>query len=238
MKMKPNLVITGGSKGIGKSIIEKFAAAGYNIFTTSRNEVDLKTLKDSISVLFPTIIFEYIASDLSKKTEVEKFVRFVNSKTDKIDVLVNNAGVYLPGKIIQEPEGQFEKMVASNLYSAYYVSRGIIPLMIANKKGHVFNICSTASIIPYVNGGSYCISKFALYGMSKVLREELKEFDIKVTSVLPGATKTSSWDGVDLPEERFMKAEDVAEIIFMSSQLSKSAVVEEILMRPMDGDIA
>jgi NADP-dependent 3-hydroxy acid dehydrogenase YdfG len=99
-------------------------------------------------------------------------------------------------------------------------------------------MCSTASITAYTNGGSYCISKFALYGLTKVLREELKPHHIKVTAILPGATLTTSWEGVNLPEERFMKPQDVAETIWSAYHLSPSAVIEEILMRPQLGDIA
>ena len=89
----------------------------------------------------------------------------------------------------------------------------------------------------YENGGSYCISKFALYGMSKVLREELKESKIKVTSVLPGATFTASWEGADIPEERFMKARDVAEMVYSTFKLSPQSVVEDLLIRPQLGDL-
>jgi len=109
--------------------------------------------------------------------------------------------------------------------------------MISEKKGHIFNICSVASITAYPNGGSYSISKFALLGMSKVLREELKASGIKVTAVLPGATWSASWAGVDLPEERLMKASDIADSIYAASLLSPAAVIEEIIIRPQLGDL-
>jgi hypothetical protein len=109
--------------------------------------------------------------------------------------------------------------------------------MKANRKGHVFNMCSIASIKAYPNGSSYAISKFALLGFSKVLREELKEYGVRVTAVLPGATRTASWDGVDLPEDRFMRAEDVAETVFSAYSISERSVVEEIIIRPQLGDI-
>jgi short-subunit dehydrogenase len=109
--------------------------------------------------------------------------------------------------------------------------------MKARRQGHVFNICSIASIKAYPNGGSYAISKFALLGFTKVLREELKEDGIRVTAVLPGATRTSSWDAVPLPEERFMKPEDVADAVFGAYSLSPRSVVEEVLIRPQLGDI-
>jgi short-subunit dehydrogenase len=128
-------------------------------------------------------------------------------------------------------------MLATNVHSAYHLTRLLLPDMMTRQTGHIFNICSTASIMPYTNGGSYCISKFALYGMTQVLREELKPHGIKVTAVLPGATLTASWEGTDLPESRFMKAEDIAKTILGAYQLSANTVIEEILLRPQLGDI-
>jgi short-subunit dehydrogenase len=98
-------------------------------------------------------------------------------------------------------------------------------------------MCSIASIKAYPNGGSYAISKFALLGFSKCLREELKSFNIRVTAIMPGATLTASWEGVDLPEERFMRVEDVADTIYGAYSLSGRSVVEEIIIRPQLGDL-
>ena len=104
-------------------------------------------------------------------------------------------------------------------------------------KGHIFNICSVASLKAYPNGGSYSISKFALYGLTQNLRHELKEFNVKVTAVIPGATWTDSWSQSGIPRERFMEADDIALMIYQATQLSAGAVVEEIVMRPQLGDI-
>ena len=83
-------------------------------------------------------------------------------------------------EVIYDSEGTLEKMLNINLISAYDITRGLVHQMKDRKEGHIFNMCSTASIIPYVNGGSYCISKFAIYGMTKVLREEMKEFEDRI----------------------------------------------------------
>lgn len=230
------LVITGGTKGIGKAVIERFAKEGYNIATCARNEQDLDALKMQIEASFGVSILIHKA-DISKREEINSFIAAVKGFSDKTDVLVNNAGVFIPGAIHEEEEGALEMMINTNLYSAYHLTRGFIHDMKAARAGHIFNICSTASIIPYINGGSYCISKFALLGMSKVLREEMKEHNVRVTSVLPGATLTASWEGTDLPEERFMKSEDIAETLWSTYRLSDRTVIEEILLRPQAGDI-
>jgi len=102
---------------------------------------------------------------------------------------------------------------------------------------YIFNICSTASITPYMNGGSYCISKYAQLGFTKVLRQELAEDNIRVSAVLPGATLTNSWSGTDLPKERFLNPNTVAQMIADAYRLPNNTVLEEIVVRPMLGDI-
>lgn len=235
--MNKLLVITGGTKGIGRALIEKFASEGFDIITCARNAKDLKQLKAEIESKFKTIQLSTFKADLSKKDAILAFTTFVKEQKRSLEILINNTGVYLPGQLHKEKDGALEQMINTNLYSAYHISRAFVGGMIKKRHGYIFNICSTASIMPYINGGSYCISKYALYGMTKVLREELKEYNIKVTAVLPGATKTASWDGVDLPDDRFIKPEDVADSIYGVYKLSKNTVVEEILIRPQLGDI-
>ena len=235
--MNKLIVVSGGTKGIGRAIAEKFAQNGFDVVTCARNEQELVRLSEDFSEQFPNSHLWTFRADLSERTDVTAFVTFIHSLNRTVEVLVNNTGSFLPGQVHNEAEGTLETMMQTNLYSAYHLTRGLIGGMMQQKSGFVINICSTASIMAYTNGGSYCISKFALLGMSKVLREEIKPFGIKVTSVLPGATLTNSWTGTDLPDSRFMQASDVAQILFTCYTLSPSAVVEEILMRPQEGDI-
>lgn len=234
--MRKLAVVTGGTKGIGKAILEKFASSGFDVATCSRKPADLRALEKELTSRFQVEVFSCVA-DLSLPDEAAKFTAFVSGLNRPVDVLVNNAGFFTPGQVTTESPGALEMMIGANLYSAYYATRGLIQAMKARRQGHVFNICSIASIKAYPNGGSYAISKFALLGFTKVLREELKEEGIRVTAVLPGATRTSSWDAVPLPEERFMKPEDVADAVFGAYSLSPRSVVEEVLIRPQLGDI-
>ena len=236
--MQKYILVTGGTKGIGRSIVEKFAAEGFHIVTCARNEKDLEELKLVIEQDFTFSKVHYLATDLGKEKDRNDFLKFVLGLNVKIDVLVNNTGVFIPGKIMEEADTVLPELIATNLYSAYYVTKALAPEMIKRKSGYIFNICSTASIMAYPNGGSYSISKFALYGMTKVLREELKPHGIKVTAVIPGATYTASWEGVDLPEDRFMKPEDIGEAVYGAYCLSKNSVIEELLIRPQLGDIS
>jgi NADP-dependent 3-hydroxy acid dehydrogenase YdfG len=174
---------------------------------------------------------------MSDKAQVQAFAGHISEHWHKVEILVNNAGTFIPGQIINEPDGILEKLIDTNLYSAYHMTRALLPGMIKLKHGHIFNMCSIASLNAYANGGSYSISKFALLGFSKSLREELKPHNIKVTSLMPGATLTDSWAGVDLPESRFMQAEDIAKLISDIYHLSANTVIEEVVLRPVLGDI-
>lgn len=220
-------VITGGSKGIGRSIVEKFCREGYDIVTCARNIDDLEVMKIPLDQLERMITVESV--DMSERHEVLSFAKAIKKIGGKVDVLVNNVGVFIPGNIIDEPDGQLEKQMETNLYSAYYLTRELLPLM---TPGHIFNVCSTASIAPYANGGSYSISKYALLGFSLNLREEVKEQGIRVTAILPGNTLTPSWGGTDIPENKFIRPDDVADTIYSIVQLSPNSDIEQLLIQP------
>lgn len=232
-----NIVITGASKGLGRAMAEKFAAQGHHLFLCSRNEVDLYKTMEELLTCYPTVKIKAKARDLSKKEEAQEFAAWVLNNGYVIDVLINNAGSFIPGSIYNEPEGSLEQMLAVNLYSAYYVTRMLLPQMMERKAGHIFNICSIASLQAYANGGAYSVSKFAMLGFSKNLREEMKPYHIKVTSVLPGAVYTNSWSGSEIDPKRIMEATDIAEMVYAATQLSAQACVEEIVLRPQLGDL-
>ena len=231
--MKKSIIISGGSQGIGKALVKKFLENGFQVFTCARNAEKLESLKNE----FNHPLLHTFVADLSDKKQVSNFAQWILNQETKIDVLINNAGYFLPGQIQNEEDGVLESQIEANLYSAYHLTKAILPSMQKSNTGHIFTICSTASITAYTAGGSYCISKFALLGFTKVLREELKTQGIKVTAVLPGATLTPAWDGVNLPDSRFIPAEDIANTIFSAYMMSTSTVIEEILSRPQLGDI-
>jgi short-subunit dehydrogenase len=230
-------VITGGTKGIGNATVLKFLSEGFDVISCSRNSTDLESLSNEVASNFASQKFWSQQADLSIKSDITDFAKFIKDIGRPVDVLVNNAGLFIPGAVHNEETGNLELMIETNLYSAYYLTRELIEDMKVKKTGHIFTIGSVASIQAYENGGSYSVSKFALLGFTKSLREEMKPFGVKVTSILPGATLTASWDGVDLPASRFIKPEDIASTIYGAYTLSDSAVVEEILVRPQLGDI-
>jgi short-subunit dehydrogenase len=231
-----NVIITGASKGIGKAIAEIFAANGHNLFLCSRGEVALYKTMEELTTRFPAATIKAKPFDLSKKEEAVAFGNWCLSFAVP-DILINNAGSFEPGSLHNEPEGLLESQMATNVYSAYHVTRTVLPGMMKRHSGHVFNMCSIASLQSYANGGAYSVSKFALYGFSKNLREEMKPHGIKVTSVHPGAVMSDSWGSYDNSSKRIMEADDIAKMIYAAAQLSLQACVEDIVIRPQLGDL-
>lgn len=232
-----NAVITGASKGIGKAIAEKLAREGFNVAICARNAATLESAGADIKAQNPQVTVLAIQADMGKKSEVLAFAEKVKAAFTNVDILVNNAGIFTPGSLHEQEDGLLEDMMAANVYSAYHLTRQLLPAMKAQRKGHIFNLCSTASYTAYPNGGAYSITKFALLGFSRNLREELKPHNVKVTSLSPGPTLTASWEGFEAAPDRMLEPEDVANLLWAAYTLSAQAVVEEVLMRPMLGDI-
>lgn len=237
MQNAPIAVITGASRGFGKAIAEIYAANGYNLVITGRQAMALYTAMESLQTRFPDIVIKAKPADLGVKQEVLDLGEWITNTVPHIDILVNNAGSFVPGSVHNEPDGALEQMIATNLFSAYHLTRSLLPRMMEHGSGHIFNMCSIASLNAYPNGGAYGISKFALLGFSKNLREEMMPHGIKVTSVIPGAAFTDSWAGSGIDPKRIMTAKDIAQLVFAASQLSVQACVEEILVRPQMGDL-
>jgi len=231
-----DVIITGASRGLGRAIAEIFAKNGYNLFLTSLQETRLYKALEELINKYPEITIKAKPFDLSKKEQAQAFGQWC-LKNSSPDILVNNAGNFTGANVYNEEDGALEEMIETNLYSAYHLTRVIVPAMIERKSGHIFNISSIAGLKAYPGGGSYSISKFALRGFSVNLRDELKSHNIKVTTVFPGAAYTDSWASTGIKKSRFMEADDIAKMIFAASQLSPQACVEDIILRPQLGDL-
>ena len=227
--MRKLVVITGGTRGIGRAIVEKFTREGYEVAVCARSLPALKALQAKLSKDRVHIF----SADLSVRKEVSAFGNFVLELNLPVSALINNAGVFLPGRMMEEDEQNLSTQLNTNLLSAYFLTRHLVSRITAGS--HIFNMCSIASRISPPNSGSYAISKFALLGFTQGLRAELRSSGVKVTAVLPGATFTDSWAGTALPESRFIPAVDVAEAVWSAYRLT--GVVEEIVIRPQLGDL-
>lgn len=225
------VLVTGASRGIGRAIVERFAREGCTVIACARGQQGL----DALQAALPDV--ECRACDMRDDGAVDALALEVLARHGRIDLLVNNAGAYRPGQISTEDNATLLDMLQANLFGAYRLTKRLLPGMVARRSGMVLNICSTASIAAYPNGGSYSIAKHALLGFSRNLREEMKPHGVRVVAMLPGATLTASWDGVPLPPERLMPVEDVAEMAWSAWAMSARTVVEDIVMRPQLGDI-
>src|SRR5690606_18385002 len=164
------------------------AKEGWDVALTSRHAKELAQTRADLLDLYPDRSCLVHTVDFGRKTDAIAYGRTLLGTWPDIDLLVNNAGIFLPGAVHEEPDGALEAMTAVNLFGPYHLTRTLLPAMIARRSGHIINMCSVASRIAYPNGGAYTIVKFALLGFSKSLREEMKPHGIKVTSVMPGAT--------------------------------------------------
>ena len=230
-------VITGGSKGIGFAIAKALVEDGHEVIIAARNKGDLDAAKLSLLGVSPGAGVHQFALDVRSKESIAAFAAHIKRTMGGVDILVNNAGTFTPGSVLSEPEGALELMMETNAYSAYYMTRYLFPMIEQSNAGHIFNISSIASLKAYPGGGSYSISKYAMLGFSHNLRYELAPKGVKVTTVLPGATWTASWEGSGVDRERIMEAEDIAEAVMSAIRMGPKAVVEDIIIRPQLGDL-
>lgn len=236
-KSKKTILITGSTKGIGNAIARKFAANDYNLVLIARSDKDLREQEKSLLSDYSIKVL-CISADLSEKKQIQKVIEVLAENEIEPQILVNNLGVYEPSTIFNENDLLMEKMMNINYYSGYYLTKALLEPMLKRNEGHIFSICSVANITPVKEAFAYTISKFAVYGFIKTLRESLIQTDIKTTAIIPGSTLTSSWDGTTVESERFIMADDIAETLFMAANLSKGACLEEIIIRPQHGQIS
>lgn len=226
-----NAIITGATKGIGKAIAIKLAQNGYNLAICARDETELQSFVAELQLFKVNIIG--VVTDCSKKEQVIAFFDRIKAEMQTVNVLVNNVGVFLSGTILDEADEIFEQQQQLNVNAAYYLSKNIGKMMREAKSGHIFNICSIASKRVIENAGSYTVTKTALLSLNNVLRNELAEYNVKVTAILPGSTLTASWNGTEIPVETFVQPEDIANSLYSILNLSSGVNVDELILTPL-----
>lgn len=234
---KMNVLITGATKGIGRAIALNMAANGHDLALCARNIEDLEDLKRQILNHYPDKRVFIKATDCSVKKQVFEFATFSLASLGSVEVLVNNVGVFIASRILEEDDDVLEMQMNTNVYSAYYLYKRLAPLMKERGEGYIFNICSVASTEAIVNAGSYCVTKSALLSLNNIMREEMMDGQVKVTAILPGSTFTSSWNGTTISPDKFIQPEDVALVIEQIMKMSKAANVDQIVIKPIHGQI-
>jgi len=232
-----NAIITGATKGIGRAIVMELAANNYNIIFCARDEKEVQILLNELNSRYSHLQFFGMRADMEESSDVREFAEFAIACVGHVDILINNAGLYIPSGIIEEDAECLQRQMQVNVFAPHYLSKFFASRMIEAGKGHIINICSISSLEPVVRAGSYSISKTALLGLNKALREELRPAGVKVTAVLPGSTLTDSWAGTELPKDWFILPEDVAKSIINCLAMSSGANIDEIIIRPLYGKI-
>ncbi|WP_199121167.1 SDR family oxidoreductase [Pedobacter sp. ASV28] len=227
-----NAIITGATKGIGRAIALNLAKNGYNLALCARNHNDLNDLKIALETFGIKVLV--IPTDCAKKEEVLNFAEQTMAFFDKVDVLVNNIGVFYPGSLLDEEDEVFEKQQRINVNTAYYLAKIFGKIMRKQCSGHIFNICSVASREVVENAGSYSVTKAAMLSLNHVLRKELAQYNVKVTAIIPGSTLTASWEGTTIDHNKFVQPEDIAKSLYTILNLSNGVNVDELVLKPLN----
>lgn len=223
-------LVTGATKGIGKAIAFGLSELGYQMVVVGRAKTDLqkvsKTIKEKSGIAPRSFQIDITDSDAVKEMVVN-----VKSELDKIDVLVNNAGVYFGGTC-DTSEADFRKMLDINLTAQFVILKEVVPIMKQQKSGYIFNVASRAGKIGFAESGSYCASKFGLVGLNEALYKELVPLGIGVTALCPGwvNTKMAVEAGTTLEEEQMIQPEDLFKTIQWLLSLSPGACVKEVVL--------
>lgn len=232
-----NAIITGATKGMGRSIAIAFAKEGINLAICSRNENDLANFKQELLQINPQIKVVTQVADGGVKDELLQFAGTAEQQLGAINIIVNNLGMFAPSSILDEDENAFGKQLNTNLMPAYHLYRHFGKTMMAAREGHIFTICSVAALDPIAEAGTYSVTKFALLGLSRVMRLEMQPYNVKVTAVIPGSTLTDSWKDADVDKNKFVSPDDIASAIVNIYKMSTGANVDEIIIRPVGGQV-
>ena len=227
-------IVTGASTGLGQSISLKLALKGYKVVLASRDEEKLNNIYKIINKGGGQS--QVIVTDVSKESDIKNLY----SKIDlgKVDVVINNAGFGVFNKVQKISSDEWDNQMNTNLRGAFLMTRYITESMINRKTGKLVFINSVAGINAYPYSSAYVASKFGLRGFTSSLREELREHNIKVISVHPGAIDTPFWNNVnvDFPKDEMMSSDDVAESIVHAILAPNNVVQEEVVIRRTGGD--
>lgn len=234
--------ITGATSGIGKSTAELFAKHGHDLILTGRRADRLNNLKAELQNKY-SVKVTVLCFDIRQSIEVENALHSLNLENNKIDLLVNNAGLAAGLSSLQEGKlDHWERMIDTNVKGLLYVSKIVANIMIQQKSGHIINIGSIAGKEVYANGNVYCATKHAVDALTKGMRIDLLQHNIKVTAINPGMVETEfSIVRFDGDEERAkkvyngmqpLKPEDIAETVFWAANRPAHVNINDIIIMP------
>jgi NADP-dependent 3-hydroxy acid dehydrogenase YdfG len=241
--MNKIVLITGSTSGIGKACAEKFAQHNYDIIITGRRKQRQDNLKKELEAKCNIEVLP-LCFDVRKREDVIKSLENLEDRWKKIDVLVNNAGLALDLKPLQDGDfDDWDTMIDTNLKGLLYMSKLVSGMMIKRGTGHIINIGSIAGKEAYPNGNVYCATKHAVEGLTKAMRLDLFKHGIKVSQLAPGAAETEFsvvrfkgdpgrakkvYDGY-----KPLTGEDIAESIYFMASQPEHVNINDLLIMPV-----
>jgi NAD(P)-dependent dehydrogenase (short-subunit alcohol dehydrogenase family) len=212
------IIVTGGGRGIGRAIAERFAAAGAQVVAAARSEAELVDVQKTISTTGGKCAIQAI--DVASDDDLDALIETTRDKFGRIDVLVNNAGVAPLGAIEELAPEVFDTLAAVNVRAVYYACRAVWPVMKSQGGGTIINISSIAAFDPFPGFAAYGASKAWVTAWTRGLAEEGREHNIRVVAVGPGAVETRMLRDVfpEFPRTDLIHPSDVANVVFELTQ--------------------
>jgi short-subunit dehydrogenase len=234
---RPVVWVTGASRGIGKEIAKQFAFLGCKVALSSRSSSHLKNVEKEIHNSGGRA--SSFVCDVAETEEVMKTVKAITKTMGTVDVLVNNAGITVFKSFLDTTLEEFDDILDTNLEGQIACIKAVLPSMVKKKQGWIINILSNAAVKTFEGSAAYTAAKAGMLGLSRVLREEMRKYNVKVVNVIPGPVETMMWSKEDKAKysHRMMSPQSVAEAVLAVYQLPDDVVVDEIRLRPMKGDI-
>ena len=238
MEDKKIALVTGGTRGIGKKVAEKFAKEGYNlVLNYVSDNIDINSVIDSFKEYKNEVIL--VKADVSKFNECENLVKEAIEKFGKIDVLVNNAGITKDGLIAMMKEDAFDRVIDVNLKGTFNMTRNVVPYMMKKRCGNIVNISSVVGVAGNAGQSNYAASKAGIIGFTKSLAKELAPRNIRVNAVAPGFIDTDMTsvltdkvkDNIysQIPLKRMGEAEEVANVVYFLSDDESSYITGQVI---------
>jgi len=228
--------ITGASSGIGKALAIEFSKNGLYVLGTARRIELLNTIKKELGEFGNN--FEPHLLDVSDNEAVFQFYKNISVNL-QIDCLINNAGITSFKTAFDNSIEEIQKIIEVNLLGSIYAIKSVLPDMIMRKSGTIINILSAVTQKIFTSSSAYSASKVGLHAYTKVLREEVRDKNIRVINISPGATATSIWHSGTLEKysERMISTEKIANLIYRLYEENSNLVSEEVVIRPIKGDL-
>jgi NADP-dependent 3-hydroxy acid dehydrogenase YdfG len=229
--------ITGASTGIGFEIAKAFSRYGYIVVATARRKSRLVSLVNEIKFTGHEA-YAFVCNVQSERSVISTKKKILE-KCGKIDIVVNNAGITVFKSFADTKSPEFDNIMDTNVRGSFLMTKAVLPLMIKRRKGHIINVLSVAANTFFEDSSVYSASKAALYAMFSVLRNEVRRYNVKVTNILPGNVDTPMWDSRIRTRyrNRMMTPKEVADVILWASIQPKKVVVEDIVIKPIKGDL-